>query len=99
MYERYVFIQPETCEQSNWKYNAQCGNMRRETDLKIWRLEEMKIQIDKVVPDNEIIYKEIEHPVQNHITSSAHGIAKKLLWNQFFKGTIEKIYYFSYKMR
>ena len=77
--------------------------MRGETKLKIgdWRLKigDWKLDIYKIVANDEIIDQEIQEPVQHHVTASACGIAKKLLWEQILEWNVEKIYYFSDNFR
>ncbi len=48
---------------------------------------------------NKIINEEIENPIQNHVSSAACRIPKKLLGKQFLEGFIEEIYNFCNKIR
>lgn len=45
------------------------------------------------VADDEVIDQEIEHPIQNEVSTSTCGITKELRREPFLEGTIEKIYH------
>ena len=59
-----VFLQPETGQQCDWKHDTQRRDMRSNR-LRKCPMSNIKCQINYLVPDDEIVDKEIEHPVKN----------------------------------
>lgn len=55
--------------------------------------------MDDFVADDEVIDQEIEHPVQNEVTTSTCGIAKELRREPFLERTIEKNYHLGEYLR
>lgn len=65
--------------------------MGSETQAYPCPLPEGKGEIYQLVSDDEIIDKEIQYPVEHHISTAARRISKQLLWHPFGKRTIEKV--------
>lgn len=55
--------------------------------------------MDDFVADDEVIDQEIEHPVQNEVSTSTCGITKELRREPFLERTIEKIYHLGEYLR
>ena len=68
-------VKPKTGEKSDRKNDAQRGYMRSEAQ---GETAEPQSDIDQLMADHEIIDKEIEHPVEHHVSTAASGIGEQL---------------------
>lgn len=86
-----VFVEPKARQERDGKDYAECHNVGRDTYLGQPEKLPMKGDIHQMMPHYEIVHQKVQHPVQQHVTTTASRIAEELFGDISAERSVEKI--------
>lgn len=90
-----IFIEPKTCQEGDGKDYTESHYVGRDAYLGQPEQVPTKRDIHQIVSHYEVVHHKIQHPIQQHITTPAGGIAKELFGDISAERSVEKINDFS----